>query len=745
MLADGPGGPSCARLRCRRTVQVVARRPRMLVHSVMQLNTAAKTARELTGRCVMTRDAARFTRYYSKPAIYCCDGSWHGHSVRPMEVKGITTASFVLSLAACGCLVAALLGPWSWGRASAAPGTRHQLVAEYDLWQAKLDVAFYPDPALPWKQALEPLRIPAVPLYHFVHGPPAVRLLQKSAEKGVRPVSWDIHTLDMPGQVEEDYDQQAATWLALTLRRSPSCLMGCGVFSENRKRNTTWTWQSTLPLAADAVEQRCGVAVALQIGSILAQVSGAALQKRARVHRAKMLCWCAMLFEVGVTVSVLSAFVCYLSRFHNKLHMLAAEFVFAQTDGAIVIWPADFRLKLGPCAIAVALSGLLSLTSSLLLVACLVARSSRAKAPSSSSETAVFRDTARGRRLRRSSSTLVAAEHLIEASVLKWKSHDRRVVAVVLLAMTLLALLLGLMAFLLGRAGVEDGAFRGPEDGLRKTTHAAQAVGHLIVKSLRKSVFFMGCGDHPVNFVVTYPLGRTVVGGSAKLLLGVVLECGKALASLGHVVALPAWPIIKTLKFIASVVTKGVTGAASWLAAAANAAASAAQAAQTAQGQVEPADAPQKEASPDDRGRGGFRRARIFFATFLLFRREGIQWGLKGYTVEECGFFLSSIREKSLGSSIARVTHDKWLLCGSRFWLKLQRSRPMSAPVVGLQNQGNTCYLNAILQCIVHTPLLYWSLQELPSDCLEREDTRWLAELKQLLEVGPVALLPTDK
>lgn len=91
-------------------------------------------------------------------------------------------------------------------------------------------------------------------------------------------------------------------------------------------------------------------------------------------------------------------------------------------------------------------------------------------------------------------------------------------------------------------------------------------------------------------------------------------------------------------------------------------------------------------------------------------------------------------QEKSVGSSIARVTQDQWLLCGSRFWLKLQRSRPMSAPVVGLQNQGNTCYLNAILQCIVHTPLLYWSLQEVPSDCLEREDTRWLSELKQLLE-----------
>lgn len=91
-----------------------------------------------------------------------------------------------------------------------------------------------------------------------------------------------------------------------------------------------------------------------------------------------------------------------------------------------------------------------------------------------------------------------------------------------------------------------------------------------------------------------------------------------------------------------------------------------------------------------------------------------------------------SPEEKSL-ESIARL-QDNWLLCGSRFWLKLQRSRPMSAPVVGLQNQGNTCYLNAILQSIVHTPLLFWSLQEVPSDCLTSEDTRWLAELKQLLE-----------
>jgi len=89
------------------------------------------------------------------------------------------------------------------------------------------------------------------------------------------------------------------------------------------------------------------------------------------------------------------------------------------------------------------------------------------------------------------------------------------------------------------------------------------------------------------------------------------------------------------------------------------------------------------------------------------------------------------------GSSLARLAQakGKWLLCGSRFWPKLQGGRQEAAPVVGLQNQGNTCYLNAILQCIVHTPLLYPSLKELPSHCLRKEDERrWLFELRQLLE-----------
>ena len=460
-----------------------------------------------------------------------------------MEVKALVTAAVLLSFGALGCLLYALLAPTPWGRAYAAPGSRHQLVAEYDLSQAQLDVVFYPDPALPWKQALAPLRIPAVPLYHFVHGPPQVRLLSSLAAQKGGPALWDGDTIKMPGmQVFEDFQQQEATWIALTIRR-------------NRKRNTTWTWQSTLPSAADAVEERCGIAVALQLGSLIAQVSGAGLMARGKISpQAKALHLAATFLEVAVTVAALSAFVCYLSRFHNKLHMLAAEFVFAQTDGAIVIWPADFRLKLGPCALSLALSGLFSLASSLLWVACLVGRS-RPKAPG-----AVASASGRQRhRYRRSaSSTVVAAEHLLEASVLKWRSHDRRVVAVVLLAMTLLALLLGLMAFLLGRAGVEDGvskAFRGPEDGLRKTSRAAQAVSHAVARCV-----------------------RTVVGGSARLVLGLVMHTASVAGKLGHFVALPALPIVGAFKWLILSAAKGVARVGSALARAAEAAAAAAEA-----------------------------------------------------------------------------------------------------------------------------------------------------------------------
>ncbi|CAJ1408973.1 unnamed protein product [Effrenium voratum] len=86
------------------------------------------------------------------------------------------------------------------------------------------------------------------------------------------------------------------------------------------------------------------------------------------------------------------------------------------------------------------------------------------------------------------------------------------------------------------------------------------------------------------------------------------------------------------------------------------------------------------------------------------------------------------------------LADGEWLLCGNYFRQQLQREaslRPkvLVKPIVGLQNEGNTCYLNAILQCLVHTPLLYQSLCELPSQYLKKEDgRRWLAEFRQLYE-----------
>eukprot|EP00439_Symbiodinium_sp_Y106_P058251 s1504_g8.t1 len=223
--------------------------------------------------------------------------------------------------------------------------------------------------------------------------------------------------------------------------------------------------------------------------------------------------------EARSEAASLAAFVCFLSQFHNRLHLLTAEFIFAQTDGSVLIWPADFQLQLGPCAVFLATGGTLSLLSSFVLLHSHAARRTR-------KEDTVQR--ARRPPLHRSkTSTRAAGELLFEASVLKMKSHDRRIVAAVLVAMTLLALLLGLMAFLLGRGGVEDGvskAFRGPQDGVRRTALVAQAISHAVGGSTR----MLGRG---IGVVVTSFAGAVFqkAAAGAHVLVAVVNPCHRML------------------------------------------------------------------------------------------------------------------------------------------------------------------------------------------------------------------------
>eukprot|EP00419_Tripos_fusus_P052577 CAMPEP_0172809158 /NCGR_PEP_ID=MMETSP1075-20121228/8081_1 /TAXON_ID=2916 /ORGANISM="Ceratium fusus, Strain PA161109" /LENGTH=648 /DNA_ID=CAMNT_0013648361 /DNA_START=71 /DNA_END=2013 /DNA_ORIENTATION=+ len=80
----------------------------------------------------------------------------------------------------------------------------------------------------------------------------------------------------------------------------------------------------------------------------------------------------------------------------------------------------------------------------------------------------------------------------------------------------------------------------------------------------------------------------------------------------------------------------------------------------------------------------------------------------------------------------------QWLLnqqaCGGAGW----RSGPqhVAKPVVGLQNWDNSCYLNAVIQLLAHTPLLHESLLTActPVDqALQTVAGSWLSELRHLV------------
>lgn len=92
-------------------------------------------------------------------------------------------------------------------------------------------------------------------------------------------------------------------------------------------------------------------------------------------------------------------------------------------------------------------------------------------------------------------------------------------------------------------------------------------------------------------------------------------------------------------------------------------------------------------------------------------------------------------------SSVASTRRERVTpLCGQgyRQWLQ-EHGAPnngpqhIEPPAVGLQNQENTCYLNAVLQCLVHSPMLRTGFCQAISDDMllqqRRPEEEWLVEL----------------
>merc|ERR1711957_582623 len=76
----------------------------------------------------------------------------------------------------------------------------------------------------------------------------------------------------------------------------------------------------------------------------------------------------AAILQLLVAGLALAGFVCYLWGLHNRFHMLTADFLFALTEGDVVVWPADFELRLGPNSIFLATGSIFVTTSGLLLL-----------------------------------------------------------------------------------------------------------------------------------------------------------------------------------------------------------------------------------------------------------------------------------------------------------------------------------------------------------------------------------------
>eukprot|EP00933_Yihiella_yeosuensis_P077740 TRINITY_DN8856_c0_g1_i1.p1 TRINITY_DN8856_c0_g1~~TRINITY_DN8856_c0_g1_i1.p1 ORF type:complete len:642 (-),score=121.63 TRINITY_DN8856_c0_g1_i1:451-2112(-) len=377
-----------------------------------------------------------------------------------------------------------------------------------------LRVRFFQDARLPKAKVPVPLRIPWMPVKHFVAGPPGVgRFRRQTLRPGVD--GWrTTSTRDLEFVVSEKS------------------------LKESAERLNDWDAETFQPLVtAGEFAHCCSCAgLVLLLCGVISQIASGFLLRPLR-HRSvppgvgsgsnsnplplgpRLLLRSAALFYIGSSALSLGGATRYAAAYHHKLKLLVSEFLFMLTDGDVSFWPEDMLVALAGGSLLALASGLIALTAGLVLLfgdlsmmieldvsdqvsvtaageATVVPLSSKngnagELAQTEIDKTAVLEEHAqrseavRFRRARTEASSLQASTDLQEekdlltkafaATTEQLRSHNRRVAGTVLISMVVFVLILAAVAFFIGRIAVAQGiqnALRGPQLTVKQTSHA---------------------------------------------------------------------------------------------------------------------------------------------------------------------------------------------------------------------------------------------------------------------------------
>lgn len=458
----------------------------------------------------------------------------------PMCLAQASAASVALVVPVVAGLTVFSLTTDTWLQVRAEPpAARHELLAEFGPFQARLNVRFLKDPASPSRQALPQLKIPWMPLKHFLGGPPAVSRFRKhlapvggaNAAPGAREIEfivsdaldrseevrdWDIRPFEPLAQAAHAVQICGCTIVtlllcALTSQATAAAMLVCNV--ERREGLNTW------PL---------GPRLASTVAAVLYLSAAAAAS------------WGAVRFT---------------SAGHAVLKPLVSEFLVVVTDGDAVIWPADMYVKMGPGVFALAFAGAVAFLMGLILLLTdyegsapergrdkTPVRAARVVPKQMSPTTIVPIKTvspqvsSRGIKLE-AIQPLTIQEKLLFASALevtraKIARKNKRLAAWIIFAMLAFVVLLTVVGFLLGRRVVVQGlqnALRGPQLTVKQTKHAFQKVRHDIQE--------VAVSTGNATRIGVDVMARSARGGSITALEGLKSVGGAARAASSALVA----------------------------------------------------------------------------------------------------------------------------------------------------------------------------------------------------------------